>query len=157
MKRSTRIALFLVAGILLGFFFADTVLSDTGGPPVPLPSETPIIVTPEPVVTPEPTLEPTAEPTIPPVTPEPTIIPPPLPDVDISDLLKENQLLEEENAVLIQENTELVNKNDALTTTNSDLANLLIILGLVLSTAVFLMAFFNYRLYKILKQIFFDW
>jgi hypothetical protein len=156
MKRSTRFIIIFIAAILIGFFFADTVLSDTGGPPVPLPSETPIIVTPEPVVTPEPTLEPTPEPTAMP-TPEPTVIPPPVPDIDILDLIEENRLLLEENAALIAANTVAIEENAELAAANSDLTNLLILLGVVLLVALFLTVLFTYRLYRLIKQMLFDW
>ena len=68
-----RIGLYLVIGIIVGFLFTKVALADIGGSsPGPLPSNTPIIVTPEPVDTPIPTIIITPAPT-PNITPEPAI------------------------------------------------------------------------------------
>lgn len=161
MKRTTRLALFLIAGILLGFFFADKVLSDTGGPPVPLPSETPIIVTPEPVVTSEPTLQPTPVPTAiptpvptPDITPEPTVIPPPVPDTGVLELIEENRVLIEENAALIEVNSALIEKNAAITEAVNQAHSVFVFTLIIMSIGIFLLTLYVHKLYKAIWKIY---
>jgi len=152
MKKSTRLAIFFVVGILVGFFFLSNVLADVGGPPVetpyftPEPIVTPAPVTPEPtvIVTPEPTVIPSAIPTAVP-TPEPSIPTDEELDLAIKDL--------------IVNNTELINENAALIEVNNQLIESLIILGVIFSLTLLVLTIFTYRIFRAIRSLMdiFDW
>jgi len=156
MKKSTRLAIFFVIGILVGFFFLSNVLADVGGPPVetpyftPEPIVTPAPVTPEPtvIVTPEPTVIPTVIPTA-----IPTAVPTPEPSIPTDEEL--DLAIKE----LIINNTELINENAALIEVNNQLIESLIILGVIFSLTLLVLTIFTYRIFRAIRLLMdvFDW